>query len=68
MADPRVFIDDEEPPFGERIEMVNEAGLRIVWTGKRWAEREYVHDIQMHEAWPPSNQNYEGPWVEVVSP
>ena len=66
MADPRVFNDDEEPPFGERIDMVNRDGQRIVWNGKRWAEREYAHDPQMYEAWPPHRWLSDGPWFEVV--
>lgn len=68
MAEPRTFTDDDEPPFGERITMRNPEGIEVVWNGKRWFERDYERSLSMHEAWPPSNQSYEGPWVEVETP
>jgi hypothetical protein len=61
----RTFGDDEEPPFGERITMRNAEGTEIVWNGKRWFEQGYERSLSMHEAWPPANQNYAGPWFEV---
>lgn len=58
----RIFTEDEEPPFGESIDMrVASTGEYFTWTGKRWHWRD-ESDPQLHEAWPPS---IKGPYFEV---
>jgi hypothetical protein len=59
---PRVFTEDAEPPFGERITMTTLAGDVLTWTGKRWHWDTGHADLQLHDAWPP---DVEGPYAEV---
>lgn len=61
----RRFTARQEPPLGERIALVNPEGTRITWTGKRWCERGYERDLQVHDSWPP--RDYDGPWWEVLT-
>jgi hypothetical protein len=59
----RTFINSEEPPFTERIRMMNPGGCVVVWTGKRWFyEGNTDGSMQTQEAWPPDEP---GPWVEI---
>lgn len=58
----RLFTNDQQPPVGERIDLVNRDGVRIVWSGKRWVEAEDEHDDQSYDAWPP--RDHSGPWFE----
>lgn len=59
---PRFFTLRESPPLGERIDLYDPQGYRIVWTGKRWYDpQDSDGSLQGQEAWPPDG---DGPWVD----
>lgn len=60
----RYFTNDEEPPFGEHIELVDAYGTRLTWNGKRWYNPEEGGSLQTQECWPPYDYG-DGPWKEV---
>jgi hypothetical protein len=62
MTEPRIFTLRDSPPLGERIELWDPQGYRIVWTGKRWYDpQDSDGSFQTQEAWPPDG---DGPWVD----
>lgn len=60
----RTFTEDEEPPCGERINLMCTDGYRLAWDGKRWYDPAQGDHISLREAWPPWDYG-PGPWFEV---